>query len=166
MEPALKEKISQILSKYKYALLILLLGLGLMLLPERSAGKTEDPTPQQTVESEDLQQELEAILSQISGAGEVRVLLTQRAGEEVLYQEDSQSDSQEGSTRLQSDTVIVENADREESGLIRRTDPPVYRGAVVVCQGADSPQVRLAIVEAVRCVTGLGANEISVVKMK
>ena len=36
---------------------------------------------------------------------------------------------------------------------------------VVLCQGADAPSVKLAIVEAVRCVTGLGADQISVQKM-
>lgn len=35
----------------------------------------------------------------------------------------------------------------------------------MVCQGADNAAVRLAIVEAVSKVTGLGANRISVLKM-
>jgi stage III sporulation protein AG len=39
-------------------------------------------------------------------------------------------------------------------------------GAIVLCQGADVPSVRLAIVDAVSKVTGLVANQISVLKMK
>jgi len=39
-------------------------------------------------------------------------------------------------------------------------------GAVIVCQGADDPQVRLSIVDAVSKVTGLGSDKISVLKMK
>lgn len=38
-------------------------------------------------------------------------------------------------------------------------------GAVVVCQGADSVSVRLAVTEAVRCYTGLGADKIVIFKM-
>jgi stage III sporulation protein AG len=43
---------------------------------------------------------------------------------------------------------------------------PQYLGAIVVCQGADRSDVRLAIVEAVSALTGLGADKISVLKMK
>ena len=39
-------------------------------------------------------------------------------------------------------------------------------GAIVVCQGGDNATVRLAIIEAVSNVTGLGADKISVLKMK
>ncbi len=35
-------------------------------------------------------------------------------------------------------------------------------GAVVVCEGADASSVRLAVVRAVRCYTGLGANEVEI----
>ena len=91
------------------------------------------------------------------------MLLTVRTGGETHYQtdEDSQPD-----VRRSVSTVIVEDENRQELGLVRRTDPPVYQGAVVVCQGAEDPQVRLAIVEAVSCATGLGADRITVVRMK
>jgi hypothetical protein len=39
-------------------------------------------------------------------------------------------------------------------------------GAVIVCQGADKPVVRLAIVEAVADATGLSTDTITVLKMK
>ena len=39
-------------------------------------------------------------------------------------------------------------------------------GALVVCDGADSASVRLAIIQAVSSLTGLGSNKIAVVKMK
>ena len=94
--------------------------------------------------------------------GSVQVLLTEEAGRQTLYQTDTQSDTD----RHTEDTVLVEDASRNETGLVRQTLEPQYRGAVVLCQGADQPSVRLAIVEAVRCVTGLGADRISVLNMK
>lgn len=39
------------------------------------------------------------------------------------------------------------------------------KGAAVVCQGADSGSVRLAVTETVRCYTGLGADKIAIYKM-
>ena len=43
---------------------------------------------------------------------------------------------------------------------------PTYQGAVVVCEGAGSSTVRLAVVNAVSVLTGLSSDKISVVKWK
>ena len=94
------------------------------------------------------------------------VLLTEQTGSETSFQTDISSDEQEQSARESADTVIAEDASRHEHGLVRRADAPIYRGAVIACQGAGSPQIRLEVIEAVRCVTGLRSDQISVVKMK
>ena len=163
------QKIRQILVKYKYAAAVVLLGILLMLFPSEERRQSPEDQPVSVVPefpATDMESRLEEILSTIHGAGEVRVLLTEKTGQETLYQTDSQSESSNGSTRQSSETVLIRGGDNQETGLIRRTEAPVYQGAVIVCQGGDDPQVRLAIVEAVQCATGLGANQISVVKMK
>ena len=38
------------------------------------------------------------------------------------------------------------------------------KGAAIVCQGADSATTRLAVTDAVRCYTGLGADQIVIFK--
>ena len=155
-----KQRINALFGKYKYPILVLLVGLALLALP-----KVEPPEqvtlPVETAPAEDLERRLEALLSQIAGAGQVRVLLTEETGRETVYQTDTQTDADS----LREDTVIVEDSARTEMGLVRRTLEPSYRGAVILCQGADAPGVKLAIVEAVRCVTGLGADRISVQKL-
>jgi stage III sporulation protein AG len=110
-----------------------------------------------------LQQELEQILSQIRGAGKVKVLLTELTGSQTVYQTD-QDQRGEGSSNIK--TVIIADKDRNQNGLVHRVDPPVYLGAVIVCQGGDSAAVKLAIVEAVASVTGLSTDRITVLKMK
>ena len=152
------------IAKYKYALLILALGLGLMLLPEQEEVQVQEESIQ--TQETTMQEHLQQILSQIDGAGRVEVLLSEAQGSQTLYQTDTQSDLNGENVSTDEKTVIVTDSDRNESGLILRKDPPVYLGAVIVCQGADRAEVKLAIVEAVRCATGLGANQISVVKMK
>lgn len=151
------------IKKYKYPILVLILGLLLMLLP----GK-EEPELQEEIQTQEtsMQEHLQQILSQIEGAGAVSVLLSEAQGSRTIYQTDVESNANGDSTALDEKTVIITDSDRNEAGLILRKDPPVYLGAVIVCQGADRAQVKLAIVEAVRCATGLGANQISVVKMK
>lgn len=156
-------KITTLISKYRYAACILLIGIVLMLLP---SGKQDERKPAETIETVTseitVEQQLGALLSKIQGAGRVEVMLSYAYGAETRYQTDTESDN--GGSRV--DTVIITDTDKNQSGLITRVDPPVYQGAIVLCQGADSASVRLAIVDAVSKYTGLGADQISVLKMK
>lgn len=142
----------------------LLLGLILLLLPESK----EQPVSQKTgeEEAETVEEALTRILSLVDGAGKVRVLLTEKTGEQILYQTDEVSMTGESTAERQKKTVMAENTDRRETGLVRQVNPPTFLGAVVLCQGADDPKVKLAMVEAVMRATGLGSNCISVLKMK
>ena len=153
--------------KYRFPVLILLLGIILMTLPtkEKKAAEplqTEEPNISQT----DLQGALEDILCLIQGAGKVRVLLTEAAGEQTLYQTDEDMQTNGESESIRQDTVLLTDSAREEAGLIRQIIPPVYQGAVILCQGADSAAVRLAIIQAVASATGLTSDKITVLKMK
>lgn len=162
----IRDKAGVLFRKYKYVLLVLALGLVLMWLPE-SGSEPEEAVPEPTTaEQTDMTAQLEQILSQIDGAGKVQVMLTESMGEEVYYQTDDDQTVTADSDSYRSDTVIVTDGDRGQSGLVRKVNPPTYRGAIVVCQGADRAAVRLAIVEAVSAVTGLGSDRISVLKMK
>ena len=153
------------LKEYRYVLLVLFLGIVLMLLPQSKAaeeGDKETPVPE-TVAEESLQEQLEQLLSIVQGAGKVRVLLTESAGERVIYQTDGEENSQ---NTKRTDTVILSDSGRAESGLVQQILPPTYQGAVILCQGADSAAVRLALIEAVSNATGLTSDRISVLKMK
>ena len=153
--------------KYRFAALVLLCGIGLMLLPTEK--KTESiPSTEESVSitEENLQQQLESLLGQLSGAGRVRVLLSQETEGETLYQQDIQQSGEGESGSRRNETVTVTSSDRAENGLIRKKTAPIYRGAVVLCQGADSASVRLAVVAAVSSATGLTSDRITVLKMK
>lgn len=161
-------KATEYIKKYRYVVLVLLAGLLLMALPDREEEKTET-VQTQTAEPEmkmDLQDALEEILSQIDGAGKVKVLLTEASGEQTLYQTDEDIIQNADSSDTRRETVLITDSQRTDAGLIQRVDPPVYQGAVIVCQGGGSASVRLAIVEAVSCATGLTADRITVLKMK
>lgn len=158
----LRGKLVHCFRKYKYAVLILIFGLALMAIPVEKKN-TESPPVRETEREEDLETRLARILSQVEGAGKVTVLLTPQSGEEILYQTDEDR-SADGSVRI--DTVVISGSDRAQQGLIRTVTPQTYLGAIVVCQGADSPQIRFELVRAVSNVTGIGYDRISVVKMK
>ena len=159
-----KQRLTEFLKQYKYAALIVVLGLILMLLP---SGKAEDPpSAPDTARAADLEGELEEILSQIHGAGRVRVLLTEDRGEEVLYEYDEDRNQTQEGTDLRRQAVVITDSQRSQQGLVRQVCFPLYRGAVIVCQGGDNASVRLAVVEAVSNATGLTSDRITVLKMK
>ena len=157
-----RDKILNFAKRYWYVLLVLVIGLGLMALPTEEQDYVTTVSQPET-QPQILQQELEQILSQIRGAGKVKVLLTELTGSQTVYQTDQ---DQRGEDSSNIKTVIITDKDRNQNGLVHRVDPPVYLGAVIVCQGGDSAAVKLAIVEAVASVTGLSTDRITVLKMK
>lgn len=161
-------KILNFLKKYKYAFIVLLIGIALMLMPGISGSNSTVKQNQRKNEvyTKDLDGELADILCKVEGAGRVEVILTIAKGEETIYQTNSSRSSDEHGSDIKIDTVIISNSSRNETGLIMRIDPVKYLGAIVLCQGADRPAVRLAITEAVSKITGLGSDRICVLKMK
>ena len=110
-----KRKLNGYLTKYRYFMMILLAGIAILLLPTK---QEESPVLPAAAETQaDFQKQLEDILKEISGVGKVRLLLTEEAGSENIYQTD-ENDNQSGL-----DTVIVMNSQREEQGLIRQNLP-------------------------------------------
>ena len=161
-----KELAIQITGKYRYALIVLLIGIFLLCIPGKEPEEPIRQTQETVQQQKTLEQELEDVLSKLDGAGKVRVLLTESSGSETYYQQDEDRMEDEGGKQIRSDTVILTDSGRGQSGLVRRVDPPVYLGAVILCQGADSARVKLAVTEAVANATGLSTDRITVLKMK
>lgn len=157
--------IKELFGKYKFVLLILCIGILFMQFPEKA--QPEEPIARVTQEVPLTRaKELENILGQIDGVGKIKVLLTEADGAQTNYQTDNDLDTTHNGESQRSKTVIITNSGREEAGLIRSITPPVYLGAIVVCQGGDNPSVKLSIVQAVSNVTGISSDRITVLKMK
>lgn len=102
-----KSKITAGLAKYKYPLIVLIIGLVLLVLPSGSANNSTDGG------MNDDEQRLSLVLQSSSGVGNASVLISEH-------------------------------------------------GAVVVCDGAADPEVKLRVVKTVEAYTGLGCDEIQV----
>lgn len=164
----LKKRINEMFGKYKYVGIVLLAGIVLMMLPGKNSGSEEIETNENIPVSEErnMEEKMENILSCVEGAGQVRVMLSIAKGEASVYQTDSSYSQNDNGTDTKTQTIIVADNSRNESGLIYQKNPPVYQGAIVLTQGANDPKVKLAIVDAVMDITGLGADKISVLKMQ
>ena len=164
----LSEMCPQWLKKYRYPIVIVLVGLVLITVSGRSntVQNADAPPITSQVQQPDMADRLADILSQISGVGKVKVMLTVSVGETTKYHSDEDISTTENGTTIRKETIIVSGDNRTEQALITQILPPQYRGAVIVCQGGDRASVQLAVTEAVSKVTGLGADQISVLKMK
>ena len=162
-----KNGITEAFRKYKYVWIVLLVGILLMLVPGPADKESETQT-QITGESQiqdDMEIRLERVLSEMAGAGQVRVLLSISQGEQTIYQTDSSYSQGQNNTDSRTQTILITDSQRNETGLVHQKNPPKYLGAIILAQGADDPVVKLSIVDAVGKITGLGADRISVLKM-
>lgn len=162
-------RIVEFIKKYRYVVLILIIGIAFMLIPESENREIIHETETVTEETSvgvTLSQELESILSHMDGVGSVRVMVSVSKGEQILYQSDTDREESGNSKSERIETVLITREDKSQTGLIARIDPPKYLGVLVLCQGAENSAVKLAIVDAVAKITGLGADCISVLKMK
>ena len=159
-----KVRWSELWKKYKFVLLVVLGGIILMLLPVSSQTKeTEENKSQIPQESFDLaamEQRMEEVLGKIDGVGKLRLMLTLQSGTRLTLAEDTQRDQD----RTQREIVTLNRGSGNQEIVITNRFYPVYQGAVVVCQGADSSAVRLAITETVQALTGLPSDRIRVAK--
>lgn len=145
------------LEKYKFALIILAIGLVLISMPTSDNPKEEAVIETEQLPEDQLEEKLQKALQQIEGAGRVEVVLTIRESQQKILASDE--------TESESKTVTVQSGEGTETVTVKSLYP-IYRGALVVCDGADDPQVKLDIVSSVSALTGLGTDKITVVKMK
>lgn len=157
----------EVLSRYKYVLLVAAIGAVLLLWP---AGERGEPAvsaaqaPAQAPALQETEQAMEEILSKISGVGRVDVMLTLHSGSERVLAQDASlrySGSAQAPDSYERSTDVV-----TDSGGVVVTQElcPQYRGALVVCDGGGSDAVRLQVISAVSALTGLGADRIAVVR--
>ncbi len=149
-------------SRYKYALVVVLVGVLLLLLPEGKENPSgETPTVQQpTLCAQELEQKLERILSRVEGAGQVSVALTVKEGPRQVLARDVEQRQEE----TVQEYVLISQGSGRQNTVALQTVAPIYQGALVVCDGGEDPVVRLQVLEGVRVLTGLSSDKISVSK--
>ena len=163
----MKKSAIQVLKKYRFVALILLVGLVLMLLP--TSGEKKESACEEHSEAYSLlqtEQRLESLLRNMQGVGQVNVMLTLKSGSTLELAKDSSTSVRDNETKRESDIVTVSRGSGSEEVVVTQERYPVYQGAVVVCEGGGNSAVRLAVIDAVSVLTGLGSDKITVVQWK
>lgn len=129
-------------------------------------------------ESQNLEQKLESILSQIQGVGEVQVFINYSESSETvaMYNENKKTSTTEetdtsGGTRKVESTdsqkeLVYQEENGEKAPIIQKTVQPKIEGAIITAKGASNATVKTNIVQAVEAATGLATHKIQVFEMK
>ncbi len=124
---------------------------------------------------EQLEVQLEEILSKIEGAGktEVFVSLLDRGYKQVekdsVYEKSSREQEEqvtESEMRNEEICVYTSNEQGEEIPYICREQLPQVGGVLIVAQGGEKPGVQKQMKEAIMALFGLEEHKITIVKMK
>ena len=158
------QKLLVLLEKYKFVLLVILTGIVLLTLPDLGGSATarEQAAAMESAglafDLDGLERKLADTLSRVEGA-------VKTSTRQVLAQ-DASTSQKEGETEESRSTVVVSQGSGREEAVPLQQIYPQFQGALVVCEGADDPGIRLAMVEAVSALTGLGSDKISICKGK
>lgn len=143
---------------------MVLIALSEWLPDPQTEAVTEQEEPAASTVSDyeaDLEQRLEALICQVEGAGEARVMVTLSTSEYIVYATDSETHA-DGSSRQEH---LLLNEEAAEPALVETTWTPEIQGVAVLCTGAESPDVQAKVTQIVQVLTGIGANRITVERM-
>lgn len=155
------------LVRCRAVVLVLAVGLILLLLPLGGERESQEivTKPDETTELvERLEQKMADALSEIDGAGKVKVVLTVQSGTRQVLAQDSKLSGPAGERSQTLDTVVLSKGSGKQETVTLEERSPQFRGALVICHGGNDASVRLRMTEAVSALTGLGTDKIVICK--
>ncbi len=145
-------------------------------------GAQPEATVSQAIEEYDetvasLDRRMESILSDIEGAGVVRVMITYESGTEIVpaTSENTETTTTSGETdgnssssetvHKQTDVVTVQDQS-QSSALILKEKMPEVKGVLVIAEGAGDIGVKLNLMKAVQTLLNISADKVDVFEMQ
>lgn len=151
--------------------IVVLAALFLLIFSNYSKEKTtplEEAAPT-TQNSEDmrteLENDLEAALSQVSGAGAVTVEIKWSGSTEKEYAYNSEESEQQGETNPQkSSKKEMVLTDSGTNAVVIKENMPAIDGVLIVAEGAYDPAIRETLLNAAITFLDIGANRIQIAR--
>lgn len=168
------EYVRPLLYRYKYIILLFVVGVVLMLWSGISSEKAEssidDPNENiRNYDIEKIEKSIEAIFKKIDGVGDVEVMINLKSGYESVYAYNSDESiiMNNGNYNItQEKEMILIDKNGTDTPIVLKTLNPQYLGAVIVCEGGGNSKIRLELTQAMKSLTGISSDNIVVVKMK
>ena len=144
---------------------------------KKLADNNEINLNEETYNSSSLEENLESILSSMSGVGKAKVFInySESSTVEAMYNETTKESSTEetdnsGGVRTiqQTDTqkdVIYSEENGSKTPVTQKVTNPTIEGAIITAEGVNNSNVKANIISAVSAATGLAPHKIQVFKM-
>ncbi|MCD8141854.1 MAG: hypothetical protein LUD83_01025 [Clostridiales bacterium] len=158
------KKGKEVLKRFQYAGIVLLAGVLLLAIPIdwQTESDTEPADEAETAAEEfdvtALEERLAAVIGQIEDVGEVEVLVTLSASSRQVLA----TDETVGESSTKTETVLTKDGSTQQSTVTVQTIYPTFQGVLVVCDGGNDAAVKLQVLSAVKALTGLSAEQISI----
>ncbi len=136
-------------------------GLALVLWPSRDASRADNGGFDYSEYVAELEDELREMLSNVSGVGNVKVMLTLESGAVQHYERDTKTRRTDNGTAVSAETEQSLVFEDKKPILVKEAFPEI-RGVAVVCEGARSSRVEQKIINLVSCALNLPTNRIYV----
>lgn len=138
---------------------IVILIIGVIIMLSVSWGGSTKKEVQTTFDTAGEETRLEEILSDIDGAGRVKVMITYTGSTEQNLAYEVKSDNDERSHQEDKRAVMSGN-----SPMVVQELYPEVRGVVITAQGAGNAAVKRQLAEAAAAATGVGISKVKVYK--
>ncbi len=127
--------------------------------------------------TDNLAEQLEGILANIQGVGDVKVFINYSETSEVvaMFNETTKTSNTEendtsGGIRKIQETdaqkeIIYQEENGEKTPITQKVIQPKVEGAIITAKGASSAEIKTNIIQAVEAVTGLATHKIQVFEM-
>lgn len=139
---------------------------GIMLVMGGGSDSSKSTVTAESVSSDSLNKELEDILSQVEGAGEVKVLINyKQSGEKILaYDMESNTNERDGGKENNSKSEVV--YDGNKMPVVLKEYMPKVEGVIIVAQGGNIENVKKQLIAGTVALLGIDEHKIEVLKMK
>ncbi len=173
MKPDFKKLFGQI-KNTKVLFIIFIVGIVLLMIPGGSDNKEEKTLKENTDDfimyQDNLQKDLEKIISNIKGVGNVDVMVTfYDSGNTYFAKDESESTTKsESETAKSKDITHVLKSDEQstEAPLITKKTYPAISGVLICAKGAQNPQIKNNIIKAAQALLGVKSHRIEVLERK
>ncbi len=127
----------------------------------------EDTAQYATQYIEKTEEELETLLETISGAGDVKVMITLENCYENVYAKGYNEKQNQNSQQYELDEeyIIVKKGSNNEECLVVKVYEPTIKGVAVIAEGGGNVQVKNAITQTVCALFDISSAKVSVEKM-
>jgi len=115
--------------------------------------------------TENLENKLKKVVSNIDGVGECEVMITLQNTNENVYATDVEIKN-DGDSTNQKDEYVLYDSDNGESPVLIKEYLPQVQGVTVVCTGGDNVTVKEKVIQCVTSLFNIPTNRVSVSKIK